>query len=553
MTEFSDLTFNRNEFSSVKNRLSDYFGIWAIEPTRFGQTWNAVRGMNLSQHVRDNLAIGAKTTDVLGESDVAPSPLGGGAIAEIHLSGSLTKAGCSIDGSSSMVAVRHQIRAAARDSSIDGILLIIDSPGGTVAGTEDLSNEVAAAAKTKPVYAVIEDLGASAAYWVASQATKVFAANKTTLVGSIGTFMVLYDYSKTFEDNGIRAVLVKAGQFKGAGTPGTEITDEQVVEHQKIVDGLQAQFTAHVQRGRGFSDEQAKALVTGLVYTAETALSMQLIDGIQSIDETLQLLQLASREAQTFEGDSMSQNNTGKAASFNEIVAACPGLKTSKAEDAQFVVSAQQRGLSSSEANREWCEALVARVDIARAEQEEAEEELEQSRKSRKSRKSNTDEEQQSRRSRKSEDTVDDEQAEDEEDPPAARKSRRSKANDEDQQQSRKSRRSRAEDEDPESEDDQTDDFASEDEEDVDAEDEEEQPSSRYRRGRARSGVRTIGTRSHRSGHASANAAFKAEVEKLMSKHPNMPRNEAVRKVYAAHPDLQEAVVAEANAVRRRK
>lgn len=551
MKEFGDLLFNASDFANAKSRLSDYFGYWSIESTRFQQLWSIAQGMNLSGHVESSLASGHKVTEVHSEYETTTSStIDSSSIAVIHLSGTLTKAGCSIDGSSSMVAVRHQIRNATRDTAISGILLVVDSPGGTVAGTEDLSDEVYKARQEKPVYAVIEDLGASAAYWVASQSTKVFAANKTTLVGSIGTFMAIYDMSKNFDKEGVKAIVVKAGEFKGAGTLGTEVTDAQVNEHQKIVDGLQDQFTAHVQRGRGFSLDYTKSLVTGLVYTAEQALSMKLVDGIQSIEDTLQQLQLASREANNPEGDSMSQT-TGKAASYNEIVAACPSIKPSAAEDSQFIVSCQQRGLAASEANKEWCATLAARVDTARAELDETEEELEQSRKSRKSRKSNTDEEQQqSRKSKRSRAQEEEELAEDEEEAPTSRKSRKSRASDEEQQQSRRSKRSRAQEDEELAEDDQTDDFTSEDEEELEAED-EEQPASRYRSQR---GVRTIGTRSRRSGnHASASAAFNAQVDRVLARHPKMSRPDATRKVNAEHPDLREAMVEEANSRRKRR
>src|SRR5581483_9650939 len=108
--------------------------------------------------------------------------------------GMLMKGQSSMGGTSTVMA-RRDIRQAVADQDVAGILLAIDSPGGTVAGTDDLAAEVRQARTSKPVWAAIDDLGASAAYWVASQTQRVTVNSPTALVGSIGTLQVIRDLS----------------------------------------------------------------------------------------------------------------------------------------------------------------------------------------------------------------------------------------------------------------------------------------------------------------------------------------------------------------------
>jgi signal peptide peptidase SppA len=209
-------------------------------------------------------------------------------LAVIEVNNVLSKA-ASFRGTSS-IQIRQNIRQAAADPTVSGIMLAIDSPGGTVAGTADLVSDVKLARRAKPVYAQIQDLGASAAYWVASQADQVFANDKTALVGSIGTLMTVYDMSLAAEKEGIKPFVFATGPLKGAGTPGAPLTDGQQAYFQQLVDDSQASFDAAVRTGRGMSAADLAKVRTGGVFTASQALELKLIDGIRSIDRTLEAL-----------------------------------------------------------------------------------------------------------------------------------------------------------------------------------------------------------------------------------------------------------------------
>lgn len=257
-----------------------YFGMWAMLEDRMHGLASLAAGPELIAHVR---AAAGETRTRDGVSYRVSD-----GIAVITISGPMMKFASSLEPGTSTVFTRQAIRAAARDEDVRAILLVIDSPGGTVAGTEDLAGEVWQARQRKPCYAFVEDLGASAAYWVASQAAKVYAANRTTLVGSIGTYGVIADFSGYAAQNGIKVHVVRAGAFKGSGEPGTEVTPEQLAEWQRLVDGLNAQFLAGVARGRKMSAEKVAELADGRVHQGPDAEQMGLIDGVKSYEEVLQ-------------------------------------------------------------------------------------------------------------------------------------------------------------------------------------------------------------------------------------------------------------------------
>lgn len=190
-------------------------------------------------------------------------------------------------GFASTRAVQRALAAAVEDDGIDTIILAVDSPGGSVDGTVELADAVYEAAQIKNVIAHVDGMAASAAYFVASQARQVFVHAGSDMVGSIGTRIMLYDFSQMFENDGIKAIPVDTGDFKSAGAMGTKLTEEQIADFQRIVDAANGFFLAAVQRGRNMDAKAVKAVADGRMFTAGEALSLGLIDGIKTISETL--------------------------------------------------------------------------------------------------------------------------------------------------------------------------------------------------------------------------------------------------------------------------
>ena len=216
----------------------------------------------------------------------------GRSIAIIKALGLLTKSATWYG--TSTLQLRNDVRNAANDPNVSGILIAIDSPGGTVAGVAEMIADVKAARKRKPVWVQIQDLGASAAYALASQADLVYANAPSALVGSIGTMIVVYDESVAAEQAGVKALLFATGPLKGAGWPGVPVTDEQKDMFSRAVQAAQQGFDAAVRSGRGLSASELEAVKTGEAFPALDALRLKLIDGVQPLEQTLSELAKAS-------------------------------------------------------------------------------------------------------------------------------------------------------------------------------------------------------------------------------------------------------------------
>ncbi|MFO0806668.1 MAG: S49 family peptidase [Gemmataceae bacterium] len=273
-------------------RITDYLGAWCFEPTRFETLLRGVRVADFTAHVAAIRQAGPVASRGAMRYTEMIAAAGGQQVAVIKMAGTLMKGESSFGGTST-VQLRREIRAVAADESVSGILLAIDSPGGTSAGTADLAAEVKMASRKKPVWAHIDDLGASAAYYVASQANLIYANTADALVGSIGTMMMIYDASGAFEKEGIKPMLFKTGPLKGAGSMGSAVSEEQAAYFQKIIDGLQEGFDAAVKSGRGLSAKELDAVRTGGVFLASEAKQLRLIDGIRPLAKTLAELSAA--------------------------------------------------------------------------------------------------------------------------------------------------------------------------------------------------------------------------------------------------------------------
>jgi signal peptide peptidase SppA len=264
--------------------LEQYFGAWAVKPDVFTAAYERVLATNWTAHLAGPTAAAAAARGPRYDYHVFENGL-----AVLDVRGVLMKQQTSMSASTSLVAMRRTIRHARTNPDVRGVMLRIDSPGGTVAGTQDLADEIAALRAAKPVAAYVEDLCASAAYWLASQAETV-SANRG-LVGSIGTYAVVQDLSGMAAKEGIKVHVVRAGKFKGAGVAGTEVTSDQLAEHQRIVDALNADFLDAVAKGRGRSRAWVDELADGRVHPAATAQELGLIDHVESFESAMDRLE----------------------------------------------------------------------------------------------------------------------------------------------------------------------------------------------------------------------------------------------------------------------
>jgi len=209
-----------------------------------------------------------------------------GGLCVISLNGPMMKTRSKFGGVSTIDA-RRALNYAAKDPACSCILLMIDSPGGTTSGTQELGETVKMVDAMKPVHAHIDDMGASAAYWIASQARQV-TANATALVGCIGTYSVIEDSSKAAEMAGVEVHVLATGGVKGGSVEGAPVKQEVLDHWQSIVDESQKHFTAAVASGRNMSKKAVSELADGRVHLAEDAQALGLIDEVASSEDVAQ-------------------------------------------------------------------------------------------------------------------------------------------------------------------------------------------------------------------------------------------------------------------------
>lgn len=283
--------------------------IWACEPTQFAAWVAQMRERPTAENaVVQALILRGRQEETLYET--------ADGVAIIEISGVIAKRTW---WGTSTATVRQAVVAALADRQVKAILLQIDSPGGSVDGLAELGDALYAARQVKPLYAQSVGMAASAAYYLGAQAEK-FYAQRMDLIGSIGTRLMLYDFSKAFEDFGIRAIPIDTGKLKSAGAAGTKITDEQQTYFQSIVDNYYADFLAAIMRGRGMSAQtlRAEPIGDGGVLPATQALSLGLIDGLQTMEETLALLRgltIASAVGASAQLETTAMNNQSGSAS----------------------------------------------------------------------------------------------------------------------------------------------------------------------------------------------------------------------------------------------
>lgn len=278
--------------------LAAHLGQWAIEPTFLRQAVAAIKGGAVqigSAEVRaPRSAIVSSATPVIDPATAGSDYpetmylLSDKGAAIIELTGAMMK-GRSKFGGVSTVDQRGYLRHAVQNKDVGAILYVMDSPGGTVSGTQSFADEIRAADAIKPVIGHIEDLCASAMFWTGSQMRRL-TANRSAMVGSLGTYGVIEDSSKKAEMEGIKVhVLAAEGgtPHKGAFVDGSEVTTEQLAEYQALINKLNALFKASVQAGRRLTADETTKLFDGRVHVAADALELKLIDGIGTLDQAL--------------------------------------------------------------------------------------------------------------------------------------------------------------------------------------------------------------------------------------------------------------------------
>lgn len=259
------------DYTAILSRI--YRTPWAILPVKLEAILDVV----------DRRMRGETVLAFNGDPPPAPSVHGSVAVLPVH--GTIANRIGSMEASSggtSTEAVGAAFDRAIRDDAVSGVMFDIDSGGGSVEGVTELANKVRAARGRKPIYAVADTMAASAAYWIASQADKVFVT-PSGMVGSIGVVAVHEDVSEAAAKAGVRHTIIHAGEHKAEGNPLEPLGDDARAEIQRTVDHYHSLFVADVAKGRDVTRARVlRDFGGGRMFTASDAVAAGLADGVET-------------------------------------------------------------------------------------------------------------------------------------------------------------------------------------------------------------------------------------------------------------------------------
>ncbi len=208
----------------------------------------------------------------------------GDSIALIHIDGAISGTGSSIDGVVTPEGIIDQLDRAAKDPSVKAVLLRIDSPGGTVAASQEIA--MAVERMEVPVVSSIGDMGASGAYMVASQSDHIVAAPGSA-VGSIGVIMQLTNVQGLLDKVGVKFTVITKGELKDAGSPYRSVTTTEVALLDEQMTVAYDQFIADVAKGRKMDEADVRELATGWAWMGTEAMDLGLVDSLGNYSDAV--------------------------------------------------------------------------------------------------------------------------------------------------------------------------------------------------------------------------------------------------------------------------
>jgi protease-4 len=189
-------------------------------------------------------------------------------------------------GEASAEKITSALQSAFKDKGTQGVILRINSPGGSPVQSGIINDEVGRLRgiyPNTPLYVVVEDICASGGYFVAASADKIYV-NKASLVGSIGVLMDGFGFTGGMEKLGVERRLLTAGENKGFMDPFSPVDPKQKEYALGMLNDIHDQFIAVVKKGRGKRLKESPELFSGLVWTGQKAVELGLADGFGSVE-----------------------------------------------------------------------------------------------------------------------------------------------------------------------------------------------------------------------------------------------------------------------------
>jgi len=184
--------------------------------------------------------------------------------------------------------VLAELRRFRQTSWIKAVVVRIDSPGGAVAPTQEIFEEIQRTKKKKPCIASMGSVAASGGYYIASACDKILA-NPGTMTGSIGVIMQLSNFEELMKKIGVKGVNIKSGANKDIGSPFQPLSPEGREILQALVDNVHGQFVTAVAKGRGMDEARVRKLADGRIYSGAQAKELGLVDQFGTLEDAIDL------------------------------------------------------------------------------------------------------------------------------------------------------------------------------------------------------------------------------------------------------------------------
>ncbi|MCL4510217.1 MAG: signal peptide peptidase SppA [Bacteroidetes bacterium] len=181
------------------------------------------------------------------------------------------------------------LQTLAENKSVKAILLRVDSPGGGVAASQEIFEEVESIRDSvKPIVVSMGSLAASGGYYVSCGATRI-VANPGTITGSIGVIAMFPNYAKLMEKLGLQMDVIKSGKYKDSGSPFRQMTEQDKKYFQGVVEDSYDQFLNAVAKERKLPIDNLKKFADGRVFTGAQALKLGLVDTLGSFEDAIKI------------------------------------------------------------------------------------------------------------------------------------------------------------------------------------------------------------------------------------------------------------------------
>lgn len=268
---------------------------WAIHPAKL----EAIKAF-LALRASGGIVDAAEVREIVAAAGPRRQASNEGAVAVIPLQGVIMyRAGLMAEtsGAVSLESWMRTFRSAVADPDIASIIIDVDSPGGSVDGVPEAAAEIRSARDQKPITAIANTCAASAAYWLACQATEV-VVSPSGWVGSVGVYSAHEDWSAYYEAEGIKTTLISAGKYKTEANSFEPLSDEARAYMQSMVDDYYGMFVNDVAKGRKVAVSAVKAgFGEGRMLLAKDAKAAGMVDRIDTYDGVIRRAMPVRRQA----------------------------------------------------------------------------------------------------------------------------------------------------------------------------------------------------------------------------------------------------------------